>query len=409
VREIEKMTEDSNNVSNIGAKFVQTMSDFAPSFKLYVDYINNYSRAVETVRHELEKNKKFRIVLQKQSEMLISMNLRNADLESYLIIPAQLIPRYRLLLVEILKTFSPSDENYAKAEKAVKDLSHITDYCNEKRREFENAARMMEIIKELKLDDFVVPNRHFIRQEIGTDLHVIRGEKSFRCDLYLFNDVMIITTYELMLFRKQIIPLVAIDLMRESPNIILDTHESKIILECTNTDQETRIFDVLRTNLEKNERAVIPVVPATPDKKKEISPSIMDRVRSLGDLLEKAHFFKKSTREKRRIANEIATASNDVVPPLKQGYLELTSTKSRKVYFILKCDELEYFDNENKRKELGMFKLKDISVSDKTGTNNTFIIYDKRAEKTYYLQASNEDLCEAWSVAINKAIQHMAH
>jgi hypothetical protein len=413
MREIEKMTEDANHVSDIGARFVQTITQFAPSFKLYIDYINNYNRAVNIARQEIEKNKKLRNVIQKQSELLQSMNLRNSDLESYMIIPAQRIPRYRLLLTELVKTFPESDENYNRVRKAVEDVSKIADYCNEKRREFENAARMIEIIRELKLEDFIVPNRHFIHEEIATDLHVLRGDKPVRCDLYIFNDVMLITTYELMSLRKQLIALVSIELTRESPQLILSSTDSKLILKCESEQQEEKLFNVLNTIIQKNEKVIAPVTPVTERKKGfSLNPTLIERVLSL----DKANFLRRTPRERRRTvfgANEnISTNEHEEeTPPIKEGYLVKqghVAKNWKKRYFVLKSDVIIYYENDQKKKEKGTISLKNARMTERVNSPNLFQVYDVVFDKTYSLQASSEDECDEWFTAVNKASQNLA-
>ena len=78
------------------AAVAQTFISFAPYFKMYSVYINNYVRAQELVDSELTNNKRF-------IAFCAEPQRAPHGLQSLLIKPVQRIPRYKLLLGELHK------------------------------------------------------------------------------------------------------------------------------------------------------------------------------------------------------------------------------------------------------------------------------------------------------------------
>jgi hypothetical protein len=115
------------------------------------------------------------------------------DLCSLLIAPIQRIPRYVLLLQDLLKATPEYHVEYAGLCKAVNKLKETADAINTKAREAEQMAKVYEIQSQLigeNVPNLVRPHRRFIREG---DLRVI-GETSVTRLVLLFNDLLVVCT-----------------------------------------------------------------------------------------------------------------------------------------------------------------------------------------------------------------------
>lgn len=69
----------------------------------------------------------------------------NETLESFLITPVQRIPRYNLLIKEIVKYTWPNHPDYEDLLAAMDKIKEIAHYVNEKAREAENLTKIYTI------------------------------------------------------------------------------------------------------------------------------------------------------------------------------------------------------------------------------------------------------------------------
>eukprot|EP00475_Leptophrys_vorax_P007166 TRINITY_DN14543_c0_g1_i1.p1 TRINITY_DN14543_c0_g1~~TRINITY_DN14543_c0_g1_i1.p1 ORF type:complete len:966 (-),score=277.87 TRINITY_DN14543_c0_g1_i1:17-2860(-) len=158
---LEARVKDWNDSLGIGDVFVQ----FAPYFNLYKDYINNHENAVDIVRaltgtaqsapsfmskfkgggakklKTYSKNKKF-INFMKATE-----NETGMPLQSFLIMPVQRIPRYRLLLNEAKKNTEESHPDYQKVTAALEQVMKVADGINSAIKSIENSKEIFELQK----------------------------------------------------------------------------------------------------------------------------------------------------------------------------------------------------------------------------------------------------------------------
>lgn len=111
------------------------------SFKLYASYIQNYNIAFKTINVEKDKNSKF--------EKFLKTVKTNLNLSSYLIMPVQRLPRYKLLCEDLLK--STPDEEKEVVEKLTEEVKEIVIYCNGKAKEFEESFSSFQYQRKFKL------------------------------------------------------------------------------------------------------------------------------------------------------------------------------------------------------------------------------------------------------------------
>mmetsp|Transcript_25614 Transcript_25614/g.84601 ORF Transcript_25614/g.84601 Transcript_25614/m.84601 type:complete len:965 (-) Transcript_25614:260-3154(-) len=161
------------------------MYNIAPLLKLYQRYVSHYERASQCYFESKEKVKEFALFLEKAQ-----MNHESSvlSLDSYLIMPVQRIPRYKLLLEEILK-YTPEDaEDYEDLRRALNLISEQADQCNEATRRRENTEKLRSIQKNFPGIDLVDPERKIIREGKLTRITTKEPKEYY---FYLFNDALI--------------------------------------------------------------------------------------------------------------------------------------------------------------------------------------------------------------------------
>lgn len=104
-----KLFTDFEDLRNCGAgngelinKLGSTFMNYMPYFKAYTKYVNNYEKGVELLRVLRNKNPKLEEWITFNEKVLCENRGENLNLESLMITPVQRIPRYLLLLKEII-------------------------------------------------------------------------------------------------------------------------------------------------------------------------------------------------------------------------------------------------------------------------------------------------------------------
>jgi hypothetical protein len=131
------LNELQNSQENIGQTFVK-FSDF---LKMYSDYISHYEQALQ-VLHQLSSSASFRDFVKKTAE---HPKCKNIELTGYMILPIQRIPRYQLLLGQIIKNTSPDDEHFTILGTAYAKIQKVAKHVNEMTRTFGSLTKLLEI------------------------------------------------------------------------------------------------------------------------------------------------------------------------------------------------------------------------------------------------------------------------
>mmetsp|Transcript_18393 Transcript_18393/g.29153 ORF Transcript_18393/g.29153 Transcript_18393/m.29153 type:complete len:956 (+) Transcript_18393:1172-4039(+) len=156
---------------------------FTPYFRMYQGYVNNHEKSVSLMRRLNEK--------EKWQEYCASVRplTQRADLSSLLILPIQRLPRYKLLLSEILKNTADGHPDGADLAASLEKVQDISLQINAGMKEFERREIVRTI--ERKFDGTVrilEPHRQFIRE--GKLWKVCRN-KDRLYHFFLFNDLFI--------------------------------------------------------------------------------------------------------------------------------------------------------------------------------------------------------------------------
>jgi hypothetical protein len=200
---------------------------YAEFFKMYTAYLNSYEACVIQME-ELRENEKFQAYvkgLQKvrrrsqintmtpmtkgahvlpTSPPAVQPTQQNLSPMDYIIQPVQRLPRYVLLLKELLRHSPPSDA--AQIQQALTSMETIASFVNERKRSVENMNKLLDISMRIsgELPDeihLIEPHRKLIREGV---LSIISSRnilgvglgscKATGCIVRLFTDIILWTT-----------------------------------------------------------------------------------------------------------------------------------------------------------------------------------------------------------------------
>ncbi|KAH6580172.1 hypothetical protein BASA50_006778 [Batrachochytrium salamandrivorans] len=171
------------NTTCIGDVFLM----LTPYLKMYSLYVKNFNRAIALVSEIAQKNTLFSAFIAEQG---LRPECKGRIFQTFLIEPVQRIPRYKLLLEDLLKRTSEFHPDYLRVVKALKLVSEVATFVNEEIRMHENVLQMIDIQKGLLglNESLLAPGRHYIYRG-----HVIKiSRKSHQArELILFSDVLI--------------------------------------------------------------------------------------------------------------------------------------------------------------------------------------------------------------------------
>jgi len=183
--ELESRLEKWPAIQLFGEVFIK----MAPVLKLYVEYINNYDQAQAQLKLLMETPEGegfFTDCKQKSGSPL--------DILSLHIMPVQRLPRYELLLKELLRFTEENHEDYSNLTQALEDIKKVNCYINEKKKNVDSRQKLTSLQGSIKNcpGDVVQAYRYYLREGL---LQVISAKKEENGVFYLFllNDIMIFT------------------------------------------------------------------------------------------------------------------------------------------------------------------------------------------------------------------------
>ncbi|EFC40954.1 RhoGEF domain-containing protein [Naegleria gruberi] len=175
--------------NNMEIELAKEISKFGHTLKLYIGYITKYKSSIEQLNIEKKKNKKFERYLQEAFLNIAKDGLIPSPPSSYLIAPIQRIPRYQLLLSEIVKCSKHLPEVHELLAKATGGVVSVAEYCNEKEREIQNMTKMHILSKKLRNKMIIHPSRKFLSEAL---FDFKKKGRSGTVTLYLFSDILLV-------------------------------------------------------------------------------------------------------------------------------------------------------------------------------------------------------------------------
>ncbi|MDP2437935.1 MAG: hypothetical protein Q8P67_19510 [archaeon] len=126
--------------------------EMAPMFLLYGDYCQSYGTGCELLK-KLEMKPDVSQFLQRVAQES-AVELRQLGLHDILIMPVQRLPRYLLLLRDLLKDTEPPHPDYENIKRAISSIQVVAEKVNEAIRLAESHQKLLE------LDRRITVNRH---------------------------------------------------------------------------------------------------------------------------------------------------------------------------------------------------------------------------------------------------------
>ncbi|CAN9511575.1 unnamed protein product [Ophioblennius macclurei] len=176
----------------VGHLLIQSFSKEALA-NMYSAYIDNFLNAKDAVRIAKEAKPAFHKFL----EHNMRENKEKQALGDLMIKPVQRIPRYELLVKDLLKHTPEDHPDHAYLLDAQRDIKRLAEKINKGRRSAEEAEREARVIQEIEshiegVEHILNPQRKFLRQEIVMEAKSVGGKKDR--SLFLFSDLIICTT-----------------------------------------------------------------------------------------------------------------------------------------------------------------------------------------------------------------------
>ncbi|PVD33340.1 hypothetical protein C0Q70_04594 [Pomacea canaliculata] len=141
----------------------QAFRHLGPFLKVYATYVNNHEQALAVLQEWRQKKPEFADFITKQESRPELMKLSIKDL---LIMPVQQIPRYRLLLEDLLEHTHKNHPDYLQLKEATIQMEKIVKHMNESMRQKENSQKMLAIQKcfDSSAPQILQPGRLFLKE-----------------------------------------------------------------------------------------------------------------------------------------------------------------------------------------------------------------------------------------------------
>eukprot|EP01117_Protostelium_nocturnum_P008257 TRINITY_DN2949_c0_g1_i2.p1 TRINITY_DN2949_c0_g1~~TRINITY_DN2949_c0_g1_i2.p1 ORF type:complete len:564 (+),score=206.30 TRINITY_DN2949_c0_g1_i2:98-1789(+) len=197
--------------------------------KTYVAYVNNYNESLETID-------KLKTTLPAFAEWLAiaerNPQCSSLNLSGFLIMPIQRIPRYVMLLEDLLKNTpeNPMHRDRAELSEALMKMKDVAKMINDKKREAENFQVLVTLYNQLdpQIPDLCEAHRRLLK-------HGVLKEEGAEVTLYLMNDFILITKERSATKQKPVHRLKIGPTMRIA-NVELDKNNKMFQIEMTGID-----------------------------------------------------------------------------------------------------------------------------------------------------------------------------
>ncbi|KNC99883.1 uncharacterized protein SPPG_05256 [Spizellomyces punctatus DAOM BR117] len=164
--------------------------NLAPFLKMYSSYVKNFNTALSVVSEQISKNPAFAQFVTKQNA---NPDLKGLGFQAYLIMPVQRIPRYKMLVEDLLKHTEVDHPDHSTLQKSLETIAEVAVFVNETIRHHEMMQELIEMQKCIRglQEDLVTPGRRLIRR--GKVQKICRRRHQTRY-LILLSDFLIYTS-----------------------------------------------------------------------------------------------------------------------------------------------------------------------------------------------------------------------
>nr|XP_033804891.1 rho guanine nucleotide exchange factor 17 [Geotrypetes seraphini] len=192
LEEVHRCVETWHEMQKVGDMLVKSFSKDI-LVDIYSAYIDNFLNAKDAIRIAKEARPAFLKFL----EQSMRENKEKQALSDLMIKPVQRIPRYELIVKDLLKHTPkehPDHPFLIDAQKNIKQLAQRINKGMKSAEELEKDARIMQEIESHieGMEDLQAPLRKFLRQEMVVEMKAVGGKKER--SLFLFTDLLVCTT-----------------------------------------------------------------------------------------------------------------------------------------------------------------------------------------------------------------------
>lgn len=152
---------DITNAREKGKREVAAVLErHAPYMRLYKEYLENYEKANNLLNRLMRSDSRFNAFI---TSAQLQKQCQGKNLQSFLILPVQRIPRYSLLLIEMMKTESDEvDKEYLK--RANQKIVGINVTINTAIGAVEKRERLLEIQRLFGISDLTGPTNYVVKE-----------------------------------------------------------------------------------------------------------------------------------------------------------------------------------------------------------------------------------------------------
>ncbi|KAF9956554.1 hypothetical protein BGZ72_002688 [Mortierella alpina] len=137
--------------------------EIAPFLKMYSNYVKTYTSALTHINECISRNDRFADFLKTTAKR---PECKNLDFQSYLMLPVQRIPRYRMLLESLLRHTPEDHSDHRKLQSAFKSMEHTANFVNETIRQHEMFGEMVDLQSKITglAEPLVAPGRALLKR-----------------------------------------------------------------------------------------------------------------------------------------------------------------------------------------------------------------------------------------------------
>ncbi|NXG09202.1 ARHGH factor, partial [Sakesphorus luctuosus] len=192
LEQIHDCVQNWHEKQKVGDLLVQSFSKDV-LVNIYSAYIDNFLNAKDAVRMAKEARPAFMKFL----EQSMRENKEKQALSDLMIKPVQRIPRYELLVKDLLKHTPEDHPDHPFLIDAQRNIKQVAERINKGMKSAEEVERNARIVQEIEshiegMEDLQAPLRRFLRQEMVVEVKAVGGKKDR--SFFLFSDLLVCTT-----------------------------------------------------------------------------------------------------------------------------------------------------------------------------------------------------------------------
>mmetsp|Transcript_30063 Transcript_30063/g.83965 ORF Transcript_30063/g.83965 Transcript_30063/m.83965 type:complete len:1151 (+) Transcript_30063:52-3504(+) len=176
-------SESSNSISKVFTSFVAFL-------QVYKEYTKNYSNALSLLQSLIDSRPTLDKFL---NDVMASPQSKGLGFRDYLVMPVQRIPRYVLLLREVVKHTPTNHDDMESLEQALKNVQWLANEINDSQKMAEKQNRVLDLQGRLGAGTswIVAPHRVFLCED---DLWILNVNvfKCYSFRLILLNDHLLV-------------------------------------------------------------------------------------------------------------------------------------------------------------------------------------------------------------------------